>query len=81
MLSIFDHSTGAPLFSSAVTGSGTATWSFVLTPGGSPTPSAVTYAFNDLSAVPEPATLILLAAGFGAAAARRRKKRVRSVRL
>ena len=72
-ISIFDHPSGMPLTSYAVSGSGTATWQFALTPGGSPVPSGVSYVFQDVAQTPEPATLVLLAAGLGMAAAHRRR--------
>jgi len=74
-LSIVDHwSSGATLFNDFVSGSGTATWRFDLDPLGRPVVSGVTYRFDDVAPVPEPATFILLAAGLGAVAARRRRR-------
>jgi hypothetical protein len=70
-LSIFDHISGALLFSDAVSGAGTATWRFDLTPSGTPVVSAVNYVFQDVAPTPEPATFMLLAAGLGTMAARR----------
>ena len=76
-LSIFDRSSGATLFSDAVSGSGTASWRFVPLPSGSPVVSGVTYQFQDVAPTPEPGTFMLIAAGLGAIAAHRRKRMIR----
>jgi hypothetical protein len=73
-VTLVDPSSGAVLFSSDVFGSGIATWQFVPTFGGQPTVSAVTYEFNDLAAVPEPSTMLLLGTGLAGLAARRKRK-------
>jgi hypothetical protein len=72
-LSIIDRGSFATLFNDAVFGSGTATWSFVLTPSGTSVVSGVDYVFQDVAPTPEPATLALLAAGLGMVAAHRRR--------
>ena len=77
-LSIFDHISGALLFSDAVSGAGTATWRFDLTPSGTPIVSGVNYAFQDVAPTPEPATFMLLAAGLGTVAARRTRSAKRT---
>lgn len=77
-LSVFDRLTGATLFSGTVFGSGTATWQFVTTPTGGSVVSGVTYEFADVAPVPEPATVLLLAAGLAGVAARCRRSSHRS---
>jgi hypothetical protein len=73
-LSVFDHTSGALLFSDALSGTGTATWRFDVTPSGTPVVSAVRYAFQDVAPTPEPETLWLLVAGMGTMAAWRKKR-------
>jgi hypothetical protein len=63
---------GAVLFSDRVFGSGTATWQFVPNPAtGNPLVSGVTYEFDNVATVPEPATVLLLGAAVAGLAARR----------
>jgi PEP-CTERM motif len=55
-----------PVFSTALTGSGTATAEFGFEPGTSPTLfdiESVTYAFEPPAATPEPASILLLGTG------------------
>jgi hypothetical protein len=64
---------GAVLFNDRVFGSGTATWQFVPNPAtGNPLVSGVTYEFDDVATVPEPATVLLVGAAVAGLAARRR---------
>ena len=63
---------GAVLFNDRVFGSGTATWQFVPNPAtGNPLVSGVTYEFEDIAAVPEPVSVLLLGAGLAGLAVRR----------
>ena len=69
-----------PVFSTALTGSGTATAEFGLVPGNSPTlfkTESVTYAFEPPVATPEPASILLLGTGCLGLARLRRWRRNR----
>jgi PEP-CTERM motif len=71
---------GPPVFSTALTGSGTATAKFSFEPGSSPTLfdiESVTYAFEPPAATPEPASILLLGTGCLGLARLRRWRRNR----
>jgi hypothetical protein len=74
-LTITERITATPLFSNMVTGSGMATWQFITDPFGARIPSGVTYEFDNVAPVPEPATMILIGTGLAGLAARYRKRR------
>lgn len=65
---------GAP-FTLELTGAGTVTFTFIPNAGGGSTLAAAVFAFAEPTAVPEPATVLLLGAGLAGAAARVRRRR------
>ena len=76
-LSAFDNFalSGAPLFSTMLTGGGTATVAFSNHAGLGLTAARITYEFEPAAATPEPASLLLLATGVAGLAARHRLTR------
>jgi hypothetical protein len=81
MLTLMDLQTSEVLYSTAITGSGTATWEFVLTPGGQPVVSTARYQFSDTAPVPEPTTLLMLGSGLALVAAKRKLAKKRRLPL
>jgi PEP-CTERM motif len=74
------HRDSTPVFSTALTGSGTATAEFSFVPGTSPTlfdVESVVYAFEPPAATPEPASILLLGTGCLGLARLRRWRRNR----
>jgi hypothetical protein len=70
-LGLVDMDSGSVLVDQLVSGTGTANWQFVTTPGGGRTLSGATYTFNDVAPTPEPGTLLLLGVGAAGFAVRR----------
>jgi len=65
--------TGAPLFSTALSGRGTASVTFIPRIEGIDADS-ISYQFNDSAPIPEPATLLLVGSGLSAMYLRRRRR-------
>jgi hypothetical protein len=68
--------TGAPLFSTALSGRGTASVTFFNSypPGEGIDADSISYQFDDSAPIPEPATLLLMGSGLSAIYLRRRRR-------